>query len=259
MTRKWVWYPREIQLSTPLGDVYLSVTNRDHIYVDGGGNGKYITVNKVEYQTSFHLVRQEDGNFDVNKAGNGIRGTRTHRCSKGNYNADQMSEAAIKKVKQTLIPIINEWAKANPETFEKAEYADINNKMYQLEKEAKRLADELLTKQKELGEKAQKIRAVAKILGEKYTPIQSISPVEIIRHAIAMAIPEIWEEEYVKSQDPESLELETLGVLVSKFTEWSGNLILEVAIAALEDANFRDVATELKTILKKVESYVETE
>lgn len=266
MTREWIWYPQNIQLPTPFGDVYLSVTDCNHIYVNGGSDGKYITVNKVEYQTSFHLQRTENGSFDLNKDGRGIRGSRTWRCSKGNYNADHMSTAAIDKVKKVLIPLVNEWAVANPEIFDRAEYAHINNKILSLENEVKSLSDDLIAKQQEIQEKVTEIEQRTKSLNEKILPInlptvlissQKLdpnNPVDLVRCAVAFAIPQIWEEGYAKSTDSETLELETLGVLVSKFTEWTGDFILKVAIAALEDANFRPEAEEVRTILKKVES-----
>lgn len=162
MSREWIWYPRNIQLSTPLGDIFLNITDRNHIYVDGGSNGKYIVVNKIEYQTSFHLMRQEDGSYQLDGDGYGIRGTRTFRHSKGNYNADQMSSAAIEKVKKVLIPIINEWASSNPEIFDVAEHAHINNKIFSLEKEALVTTEKLQLLQQELLEKRTEIEQLTK-------------------------------------------------------------------------------------------------
>ncbi len=122
MPRKWINYPKDIQLSTPLGDVYLTVTQRNHINVDGSRDGKYITVNKVEYQTSFHLMQQEDGSYQLDKSGYGIRGSRTYRCSKGSYNNDQMSDAAKNKVEKVIVPLVNEWALCHSAILEQAQY-----------------------------------------------------------------------------------------------------------------------------------------
>lgn len=78
------------------------------------------------------------------------------------------------------------------------------------------------------------------------------NPVDLIKQAIDIATNQIWEEGYVRSADPEALALETLGVLVSKYCEWYGESILRVAIAALEDANFRPEVAELTKILARL-------
>lgn len=57
---------------------------------------------------------------------------------------------------------------------------------------------------------------------------------------INAAKPEIW-------NDPASADdLETLGILVSKYCEWEGEKIIKVMLEALTDSNFHSLAEELK-------------
>ena len=150
MTRKWIDYPADIQLETKLGTVYLTVTKREHIVVDASSNGRFIVVNNVEYHTRFHLLLSEDGSYQLDK--NGIKGDRTHRYSTGNFWKDEMTSAAKKKVKQILIPLVNEWALSNPDILDKAEYAHVNNLICQLQNSVNSLSDDILAKQSELAE-----------------------------------------------------------------------------------------------------------
>lgn len=76
---------------------------------------------------------------------------------------------------------------------------------------------------------------------------------DLVKQAIQIAIPSTWEPDYIAEQEPEDLELETLGLLISRFTQWSGDSILKVAIAALEDANFHTEAGELREMLERLE------
>lgn len=46
----------------------------------------------------------------------------------------------------------------------------------------------------------------------------------------------------------EDLDEQTLGVLISRWTEWDGDRILRVAVAALDDANWHQAATHLEQL-----------
>jgi ribosome maturation factor RimP len=56
---------------------------------------------------------------------------------------------------------------------------------------------------------------------------------------------EIFRPEYADSQSVERI----LGVIVSKFLRWDGDAIIEVARAALVDANFHGEAEKLEGLL----------
>lgn len=162
MTRKWIDYPADIQLETKLGTVYLTVTERKHIVVDASSNGRFIVVNNVEYHTRFHLLKQEDGNYQLDK--HGIKGDRTHRYSTGNFWKDEMTSAARKKVEQVLIPLVNQWALNNPDILGKAEYAHVNNLICQLQNSVNSLSDDILAKQEELAETKTDIERLTNVL-----------------------------------------------------------------------------------------------
>lgn len=102
-------YPRNIELDTPLGKVWLAVTDADHIHVDANSNCKSLTVNRVEYGVSLHLFRGDDGKLNT-------RDYRDLYMSRvGTYK--DPSDAARKKCLQVLVPAVQAWADANPEVF----------------------------------------------------------------------------------------------------------------------------------------------
>jgi len=41
---------------------------------------------------------------------------------------------------------------------------------------------------------------------------------------------------------------ETLGILVSKFSEWEGETIIKVFLAALEDSNYHSLSEEIEKV-----------
>lgn len=56
--------------------------------------------------------------------------------------------------------------------------------------------------------------------------------------------------------EPEKADdLEALGILVSKYTEWTGEDIVKVFLAALEDSNFHELGEKIEELTDK---YFET-
>lgn len=61
------------KVETKFGDVYVRVTEYDHMYVDTGSKEhskygdppNYLTVRGVQYQASFHMYRWSDGHFHL--------------------------------------------------------------------------------------------------------------------------------------------------------------------------------------------------
>lgn len=82
---------------------------------------------------------------------------------------------------------------------------------------------------------------------------ESERPLSLIKRAIETYTLEGFIESHVQTSTSENLRLEALGVLVSQFCNWSGNLILKVALEAMDDANFRTEAEQLREMLRKIE------
>ena len=108
-------------IETPIGNIEISVSAEGQIFVDGNGNGKYVTVNRVPVRFSFHLYRQEDGSFAIPQepTGGSIAGKPVTRDAYTYYSRTdshwndpkEVSNSAVKKIKDTIIPLANEWAK----------------------------------------------------------------------------------------------------------------------------------------------------
>ena len=258
MVRPFIWYPKDIELETFAGKISLAVTEKKHISVCSKtkSGGEYLTANRVEYYVSMHLYRQADGSYDLSKT-NEISTSRA-----GSFDNRSITHSALEKIKKAVIPAVNEWAKANLEILEQAEYAHINNKIQQLETHVEKAAKELKTCQDALQQELDKYQDMnlppcTLPFADIELPQHSFSEgsnVDLLHKIVKSSIPQIFIESHIKLTDPEELKAEALGILVAKFAEWDGILILEIAIHALEDANFRREAEQLRKIIFDLEA-----
>ena len=61
---------------------------------------------------------------------------------------------------------------------------------------------------------------------------------------------EKWTQEHLDNTDPELVSEETLGIIISQWSEWDGPKIMRVLVSALEDANFHDEAEIIEQIIE---------
>lgn len=224
MPRPFKHYPKDLPLETPLGLIKLNVTDGNHIYAECG----YMTVLRVEYWVTLHISRQTDGQFNTKDRYSLYTSRKQYKPGD-----DKASTAAQKKLLSVLIPCINEWAIAHPEVLAAAEASYINNELQRLEEK--------------LASSINSVKDAQKTLSDKLAEVgqSTDDSVELIESLISMG-------NLTANNDPEDQELEGLGCLVAKLLKWSGEDILEVAFHALEDANFRSEAKQVKDILEKV-------
>lgn len=69
-------------------------------------------------------------------------------------------------------------------------------------------------------------------------------------------INKVRQESFVKGY--EATDAECVGLIVSKYFHWNGYEIGKVAIEALEDSNFHDIANRLQADLDKEFNYEES-
>ena len=139
-------YPHNIPVETPFGMMAMSVTDGDHIYLDGNHNGKSIVVNGVELGCSIHL-NKIDGEWVIDPQ-------YLYASRKGSLKP--ASDAARKKLLATIPAIIKEYMLKNPRllTLARADKLDtltvqLEAKITEKERELEILRAELLAVKRE--------------------------------------------------------------------------------------------------------------
>ncbi len=72
-------------------------------------------------------------------------------------------------------------------------------------------------------------------------------------------IPDSFVPSYLEQTDQETLREEMLGILISRWTEWSGCQILRITAGALEDSNFHKDAELITHLAKSKVTFAERE
>ena len=121
----WTQYPKDIELSTPIGPVWLAITSADHVHVDANSNGKSIAVRGVEYNVSAHLYLLDDGTW-------GPKGRDSFHITRHVYTTYAKSfpsDSARKAIESAIIPAVSYFMQANPTLLRQADDADRNNRI----------------------------------------------------------------------------------------------------------------------------------
>lgn len=136
-------------MDTPFGGVLLSVTSRDHVYV--GFSGQYgqpkIAVNGGVVQGNMHFFRQEDGTFSVDLRAVGRAG---EAIDVDNERGKPASEAARRKLREVMTPLVNAWAAKHKGLFERAQQAKVKLERESIERDIAKLEEQLRAKFDEL-------------------------------------------------------------------------------------------------------------
>lgn len=160
------------KIETKIGNVWITATQGDHIYVDFGSNlvaeegpencsrRGPVTVRGVKYSGSLHLfLWPADGSFHL-----GRQGETSYKCSLAlymsklsarNYADSYPTDAAKRAVVEVVVPLVDAWVKANAPVLEAAErehkqrerekrqqeISELRAKIADLEKEIKALEE----------------------------------------------------------------------------------------------------------------------
>lgn len=121
----WTQYPKDIELSTTIGPVWLAITDATHVHVDGNSNGKSLTVRGVEYSVSAHLYLQDDGTWGPHDR-DSFHISRYHYTT---YAKSFPSPSARKAIEAAIVPVVTEFMQTHPELLRQADDADRNNRI----------------------------------------------------------------------------------------------------------------------------------
>lgn len=134
--RQWMDYPKDIEISTPFGPVYLNIVRGDYVYVDAAGNGKFILVAGKKYALSLRLM-QRDGRaweLQTNAQGNTYDAVhaRKYQCYESN---DRMPDSYQAKAVKEITAAVSAYLDSHPIKLREAAVADVNNELASAEKD----------------------------------------------------------------------------------------------------------------------------
>jgi hypothetical protein len=132
--REWIDYPKDIEIETQFGPVFLSIVQGDYVYVDGQSNGKFITVAGKKYTIALRLHCYDGSTWELTKD---KYGSTRDGISSGvwqSYKAfDRMPPSYEKKAVAEIIAQVSDYLKGHPFQRAQGAYADANNELARAE------------------------------------------------------------------------------------------------------------------------------
>lgn len=246
----------ETIVATPFGKAYVRALSADQLVIEAAANNMYLTVNRVKYRVTMYFVL-DDNQWVVSPR----RKMYADRVEwSGNYYKDQMSDAAVSKLKAKMTDFVRKWVTTQPDFFNVADQNARRRDTQRLighikskQKEASVLNQEIqhhLNELSQLDIEAAKEISDAKIALDK-SEVGKITVDDcksILKDVIGSLVPQYFTPDFVKNSDEETIENETIGTLISQYTEFDGARIMQIAIAALEDSNYHTVASKLRSM-----------
>jgi len=149
MSREYTQYPDHVLVETPTGLVKLSITENNHIYINGSqecrqcGRSLTQTVRGREVSASLH----------VNDYGKGFEPSRDSSCPTSSYNSfysSKATEAQRKAIIAAWVPAVNAFMAAHPELRSAGNDAHANNRIMSIEEEITELEQKIAAKRAEI-------------------------------------------------------------------------------------------------------------
>ena len=151
--REWMQYPQNIEIETKFGPVFLSIVQGDYVYVDGQGNGKFITVAGKKYTIALRLHCYDGKTWELGKNKYG----QTHESvSSGVWQSfkafERMPPSYEKKAVAEIIEKVSAYLAAHPFQLAQGAYADANNNLAREEQKLAELEEQLAEQRKKVAE-----------------------------------------------------------------------------------------------------------
>lgn len=129
--REWIQYPKDIQINTDLGPVFLSIVQGNYVYVDASGNGKFITYKGNKYSMSLRLHTYDGGKtWELSKDQYGHTAGSVSASKYQTYSIhDDMPPSYKAKCIAEIIAKVSAYLAAHPDQLLDAAVADANNSL----------------------------------------------------------------------------------------------------------------------------------
>lgn len=120
--REWIWYPKDIEVVTEYGSIFLNITDAKHIYVDASGNGKHLVFRGRRYAMSWHLGLYSDSpSFQV---GRDEKGQESRTAIYGD-----VPPSFKAKITKDILVAVNAYVREHSHLLTEAAIADANNEL----------------------------------------------------------------------------------------------------------------------------------
>lgn len=149
MSSEYQDYPQHVLVETPTGVVELSITDNNHIYINGSGQCRECS----QVLTQKVRGREVNASLHMNDYGSDFEPTRDQGNPQSSYHAFYSSKATDAQRKALIaswVPAINEFMKNHSDLRTKGKDAHANNRIMKIEEEIKELQENISAKQAEI-------------------------------------------------------------------------------------------------------------
>lgn len=142
--REYMSYPKNIEIQTEYGSMFLSIIQGDYVYVDGSSDGKFITVSGKKYTLSVRLHCYDGKTWEPTKDKYGNTRDGISSGTWQSYKAfDRMPPSYEKKAVAEVIKKVSAYLNAHPEQLAAGALADANNNLAREEGKLAELREQL--------------------------------------------------------------------------------------------------------------------
>lgn len=136
-------YPQNIKVETPLGFVFLAITERNHVHVST--NTEKLTVRGQQVRISCHLTFRDGKWSHKDKAGYS-----TLYAHRGIHFLETVTDTQAKKIIETVVPVVIDWLGKNNKMREQAQKSHIENEISNRQQDILELNQKIETLKKEI-------------------------------------------------------------------------------------------------------------
>lgn len=136
----WQDYPKEIPVMTSIGEVLVTVTQADHIYIDCNDCGRHAIISGKPIRFSLHYYQT---NTCWTHIGPNKQSSLYARKVDMPYGKDEASDVQKAKIVAAIVLSLHNWISDNQHLFQTAQVAHVNNRCEQLEEKKAELLREM--------------------------------------------------------------------------------------------------------------------
>jgi len=139
MSREWIDYPKDIEIQTKYGPVFLNVVQGDYVYVDGSSNGKFIEMHGNRYTISVRLQTPNGGKtWELSDGGSAV-----YSSIWRDFTFKKMPPSYKQKAIAEIVDRVTEYLAPRKNLLRQGAIANINNALLSEEEKLEELREQL--------------------------------------------------------------------------------------------------------------------